>query len=401
MIGERLRVLVCPHELVTGGSQIIAIDLAAGIRDLGHDVRVYAPRGPLEARIAAHGLPYDPAPAMTPRALRSATLRQLRREVRRFRPDIVHAYESPPAIASAALSGATRHRSVVTVLSMDVPDFLPDDVRLIVGTQDLVRGQAGRRGAVTLIEPPVDTDRDAPGDRAEARSALGIPDDVFTIAVVGRLSIEHEKAEGVVRAIRALDEAELIAPTTLVVAGDGEAVDRVRAAAGAVRNPLLTVRVEGNVPDPRPIYTAADVVFGMGSSALRAMAHARPVIVQGAGGFWCELTPGSLPRFLAEGFFGRGDAGGPGFAAVVARLQRDPARRAELGAFGRDVVVSRFALAQAAARLEDVYRSEAGNPVRPGRGAVLRALTRYARFRLALTHPRAHHAFRTLARRDG
>ena len=94
-----------------------------------------------------------------------------------------------------------------------------------------------------------------------------------------------------------------------------------RSAAGA---PGLDVRLLGDVPDPRVVYDCADVVFGMGSSALRGMAHAKPVIVQGLEGFWALVSESSIARFYEDGFFGAGPSGDPPFVEIVARLLEEP-----------------------------------------------------------------------------
>ena len=42
-----MRLLVAPHDLNIGGSQINAIDLAAGAAEAGHEVTVFGVPGPL------------------------------------------------------------------------------------------------------------------------------------------------------------------------------------------------------------------------------------------------------------------------------------------------------------------------------------------------------------------
>ncbi|MCR2823921.1 glycosyltransferase family 4 protein [Microbacterium sp. zg.Y909] len=402
-VAQHLRVLVCPHELIVGGSQINAIDLAARMRDRGHTVRIYAPPGPLVQRIEGHGLPYRAAPPHKARALRVRALFALAREIHRFAPDIVHTYESSPAIASAAVSSISTHRSVATMLSMDVPDFIPENVPLLVGTTALLHAQSARSGPVQLLEPPVDTDYDSPRDAAAARADLNIAPDQFVVGVVGRLSKEHEKARGVIRAIQRLDQSDLSSAVTLVVAGTGDEEAEVREAAASTRNPMLTVRVEGNVDDPRPIYAAADVIFGMGGSALRAMSHARPLIVQGADGFWETLTPRSVDRFLMQGFFGNGPSGAAPFEQLVAELMRDQHQREVLGRFGRELVLTRFAIDQAARMLEATYFEELRTPRsrREQAFAVSYALARYARFRVAVRLPLLRRLYRWASGRRG
>ncbi len=63
----------------------------------------------------------------------------------------------------------------------------------------------------------------------------------------------------------------------------------------------------GQMTDPRDAYAAADIMLGMGGSALRAMAFAKPLVVQGERGYWRLLTPESLDFFLDKGWYWLGD----------------------------------------------------------------------------------------------
>jgi hypothetical protein len=136
------------------------------------------------------------------------------------------------------------------------------------------------------------------------------------------------------------------------------------------------------------VYAMADIVLGMGSSALRGMAFAKPLVVQGEQAFWQLLTPESLPKFLDEGWYSRGDGvDGPGkLAAILGPLSRDPERRASLGALGRSVVTERFSLAAAGRKQAEIYAGMlAGRRPLSGRVATLAHPTaRYAVFRAAL-----------------
>ena len=103
----------------------------------------------------------------------------------------------------------------------------------------------------------VDTDRFAPGDRAAARAALGLPTDAFVIGMVGRF--------GPLKGHSLLIEAfELIAArfpgAHVLIAGGGgpcEEVIRTRAANSpqAARFHLIGFR-----DDPRACYHALDVL---------------------------------------------------------------------------------------------------------------------------------------------
>ncbi|KUM39434.1 glycosyl transferase family 1 [Arthrobacter sp. EPSL27] len=391
-----MRVLVYPHELATGGSQINALELAGAVRDLGHHVTVFATPGVLIDKINQLGLDFVEAP---PRrySVDSATIRKLTSTVRTRGIDIVHPYEWAPSI-DTAFGPALRYRTpaVMTVLSMDIPDFLPRHFPLIVGTHALAAAEAMRRSHVQVMEPPVDTDRNKPSGIAAARRHLRIPPEHLAVAVVGRLTTDLEKLQGVEAAIRVIDSLSANRAVVLLVAGDGEGFAAVRAAATAVneRRGRDVVRVHGNASDPRPFYEAADVVLGMGSSALRGMAYAKPLIVQGTAGFWKLASPETAPQFLRDGWFGHGGGGAGELQKILGGLLDDEDLRSRLGSFGRELVEDRFSLVMAARSLESTYRSLLQKPMA---GRLSRSLLRtgyeVTKFR-AVMHLRNPESFR-------
>lgn len=400
----RLRVLVCPHDLIRGGSQINAIDLADRLRQHGHDVRIFAPQGPLTQEIAERGIPYREAPPLKGDSLRPTVLRAFRKQVAEFQPQVIHTFESPPTLAAAFTIPRVGVAQVATVLSMSVPDFIPAHVPVVVGTRDLMRSEQRRRRDVYLMEPPIDIAADAPGDVGAARRALDLPRQAAVVAVVGRLSREHEKARGVAAAIEELAASGHSRPITLLVAGagDDEAIVAAAVTRAAKLDGSLEVRLLGDVPDPRTVYDAADVVFGMGSSALRGMAHAKPLIVQGLNGYWRLLDENSAPEFFEQGYFGAGPTAGPTFTNIVLGLIANADERVRLGAFGRRLVVERYSLDRATADTEGVYRKTRGRVLARATytRSLARSLGRYLRFRAALAAPGLAIASRRLRGRD-
>ncbi|WP_110182146.1 glycosyltransferase family 4 protein [Nocardioides solisilvae] len=391
-----MRVLVYPHAMEMGGSQLNAVELAGAVRDLGHEVVVYAPDGPLVDVVARMGLevvPRHPSP-ITPGP---GTAQDLRRLSRTRGIDVLHGYEWPPIMECWAAAGPARGGPAVvgTVMSMAVADFLPRSLPLFVGTERLRRLTAATRpGEVLLMEPPVDVRANAPGGPGrEFRAAHAEPDEQLVV-VVTRLAREL-KLEGILTAVHAVALLARERRVRLVVVGDGPARAEVEGAAAAaaalVGRPV--VELTGSVPDPRGAYDAADVCLGMGGSALRAMAFAKPLVVQGEGGFFRTLTPDSLPQFLEGGWYGRADLGRAdavlALAGQLRELLDDPAGAARLGAFGRRVVERRFSLERAAEQLVTTYaaarRAPAeGSPwvrdsVRSGAGLVGYKVVRRAR----------------------
>lgn len=360
-----MRLLVCPHDLAIGGSQINAIDLAAGAASAGHEVIIYGIPGPLTDYIAEKGLRFIPADGMwcRPAPTRIAEVAQI---CRRERIDIVHAYEWPTCLE--AYYGALLFCKVpllCTVLSMEVMPHVPTSVPLIVGTADIGEGaRRNRRGKVWVIEPPIDVEKDSPQiDGSDYRKRLGAAQGDFLVVSVSRLALDL-KLDALVRAVDAADLLAGSAPIKLALIGDGPAREALEARALAVnrRHGREVVILPGADPDPRAAYAAADLVVGMGSSALRALAIGRPLVVQGEQAFSEIFEPSTYAMFLQQGFYGLADAevGANRLASQIRELLNKPDRRAELAQFGRTVVQERFSLRRALELQLNIYDEVVG-----------------------------------------
>lgn len=359
-----------PHDLGIGGSQINAIDLAAIYAQDGHDVSVYGIEGPLVSYIEEKGLPFLAARQLRYRPAPSRIV-QLASIARERRVDVIHSYEWPPCLdAYFGAHLAVGVPLVCTVLSMEVSSLVPPSVPLIMGTEQLGAEAGRRRSDVRVLEPPINIEADHPGiDGRPFRVQHSVSDDELLIATVSRLSIELKLAA----IVDVIDAVEILAPRNpvrLIVVGDGDARTQLeaRAAAANARLGRAAVSLVGALADPRPAYAAADVVVGMGSSALRAMAIGKPLVVQGEGGFSLPLSPDTLATFLWQGFWGVGDgrSGSDRLAGHLESLVTDAALRMKLGEYGRRTVVERFSLRRAADIMEKVYAAVAGKPGRGG-----------------------------------
>jgi glycosyltransferase involved in cell wall biosynthesis len=356
-----MKILVYPHTMEVGGSQLNAIELAGAVRDLGHGVTVISEGGPLVERVRAMDLPHIEIPRDRRRPSASIA-RRLRGLVRSAGFDVVHGHEWPPGLEAAAAVVGTRAAAVCTVMSMAVAPFIPRSMPLVVGTAALRdHAAADRRGPVHLIEPPVDVAANAPGHPTdEFRARFDLDDRLVTLATVCRL-VPELKLEGVLMAIEVVGALAGELPLRLVVVGDGSARATVEehAAKANAQAGRRAVVLTGELFDPRPAYAAADIVLGMGGSALRALAFGQPLVVQGEKGFWELLTPDSADLFLQQGWYGvdEGTGGFERLSAILRALVADPAKRAELGAYGRGLAVERFSLQRAATVQESIYRA--------------------------------------------
>ena len=192
--------------------------------------------------------------------------------------------------------------------------------------------------------------------RDAARAALGLPQDAFVVAILGRISTW--KGQDVL--IRALAEPALRDTGVLaLVAGDpwrGEEqrLDELRALAGRL-GVADRVRFAGFRPDVENVYGAADVVAVLSTqpdplpnSALEAAAAGCCVVAARHGG---------LPEILRDGETGvlvqPGDPAA--LARALAALHADPAARERLGAAAASDVRARFAPARFLEQTQALY----------------------------------------------
>ncbi|MCD0483747.1 glycosyltransferase family 4 protein [Streptacidiphilus sp. ASG 303] len=385
---DGLRVLVHLNNLALGGAQINAVDIARTLHGRGHHPVLFAQGvdgpAPLVERAAAHGL--DLVVAGGPDTPHRAVRTRLERLARDHGSDLVHAWEVRAARNAYFGPGRFGRLPVLTTFyGVRMLRGMPRHQPLVLGLGALTaEGRAFGHRDLHLVEPPVDTRADAPGavDGAAFRAAHGIGADEHLLVIVTRLVPDLGKdagAELTVEAVRLLADPRV----RLAVVGEGPSRGRLRAAAAAANAGLgrEAVLVPGQMPDPRTAYAAADVVLGMGSSALRGLAHGKPVVVHGAGGYTAVHEPGPLAEEHASRcMYGLG-TGAPSAAALAAQVRGlldDPGRRARLSAWGREWVVGRFSLESVTTAFERLYRAALADP--PGLAGWLRDAEQMARY---------------------
>lgn len=394
-----MRLLIYPHDLAIGGSQINAIDLAAAVAAAGHEVIVYGIPGPLVAYIEQRGLRFIDARPLKYRPAPSR-IAQLAWIAKRERLDLIHAYEWPPCLDAYYGAGLLGGVPVLcTGLGMTMMTMVPRCVPIIMGTAELGEEARARQSEpVWVIEPPIDTARDSPAvDGSAFRRACGVSGDDLLVVTVSRLSLDL-KIDALVRAIDAAERLAHRHRVKLTIVGDGAAREALarRAAAVNARCGRQVVLLHGEEMDPRPAYAAADLVIGMGSSSLRAMAIGRPVIVQGEHAFSEIFEPATEGLFLKQGFYGIADAqaGVDRLAGQMDKLLGDPLLRRELGSFGHGVVTRRFSLDRAAKMQLEIYKQVLKRPIRRSLPEVMRTALDALKIELCNHDPRRKRSLR-------
>lgn len=356
-----MKLILFLHELALGGTSVNAIELAVSLRDtLNYEIVLFAPPGPMLPKVEAAGLRYVAAPEarMHPSVPRIRALRAL---VRCERPDLVYVWETWALLdAFYGVHLSMRVPILLTDMQMFVVRLLPRSVPTTFGTMELVEiaRRAGIR-EVGLLVPSVDleSNRIESHDVSSVRRSLGIHPDEILLVVVSRLA-HIMKAESLRLAIDAAETMGRHSPIRLLIVGDGPARPELEARAARVNQKLNreAVLLSGAWLDPRPAYAAADIVIGMGSSALRGMAYGKPVVIVGEAGFAKTLTPESTDYFHYHGFFGtgRGDVDAECLSDELVPLIGSATLRQALGAYSVQYVQQYYSLDVVSAQLGEM-----------------------------------------------
>jgi glycosyltransferase involved in cell wall biosynthesis len=359
-----MRILVYPHDLNLGGSQLVAVDLAVELARRGHEIVVYSRPGPLSERLGAHGFTMR-LDRSASRRISFRTARDLRLIAREEQVDIIHAHGVNPCLEAFfgphLLDAIPLVDSEYMATGLPFHPHVPSRIPLMVGTKSRAREvRRIRRGPVLIARPPVSVPVASPtaGDPRFAE-ALGIEPTALAIVVVSRLSLFPQYVRGVelvIDAVAALGGESV----NLVVVGDGDARPRIEARAAAVNSALGrdAIRFAGELDDLEPAYRAAAIVVGMATSALRGMALGRPTIILGPTGTFRVCDERAIAGFVDAGLFAPQSAArdAAALADTLKSLLADERRRLELGRIAFEAARRYWGIEAVTDEVERCYR---------------------------------------------
>ena len=317
--------------------------------------------GPLGDDLRAAGVEVltGPLPVVRRELLSPAGVARLARDVARAQPalhrlisaqrvDVVHANTSVilglRAVAPRLITHVREiYPAVPVALAAHRRSLLRSDA--VVCVSEATRRALGAPSARVVRDGLAIDARRAP--RAQARIALGLPQDAFVAAVLGRVS-GWKGQEVLARAVAELPDA------LCLVAGDAwpgqeHHEQRLREAGGD------RLRLVGFRDDVENVYGAADVVVvpstrpdPLPNSALEAAAAGCCVVAANHGG---------LPEIVRDHRTGRLVSPGDhrALATVLAGLAGDPGQRERFGQAAARDVRERFAPERLARAMEDLY----------------------------------------------
>ncbi|HEX5498906.1 MAG TPA: glycosyltransferase, partial [Thermomicrobiales bacterium] len=235
---------------------------------------------------------------------------------------------------------------------------------------ELVADYAADAAKIALIPSGIDADLFAPVDRAEARRAIGLPDDRPVVVYVGRM-LPRKDVRNVVRALALLrhhSEADRLPgppPRLLLVGGEARDPDPAQTPEIGELQRLASrlgvgdlVRFVGR-RQPRELkqyYGAGDIAVTtpwyepFGLTPLEGMACGRPVVGSAVGGIAFTIAPGETGLLVPP-------RDPEALATAFATLLADPALRERMGRAARARVVAEFTWPLVARRTADLYET--------------------------------------------
>jgi len=359
-------VQVCPYAWdAPGGVQVHVRQLSDRLRDRGHDVVILAPSlrpvREVGVRIVGRALRIHYQGTVAPIGFTPGSFVRVGRELRSFRPDVVHVHE-PLAPSTSMFATIRSHAPVVATFHafaersrlLDVAAPLLRAVWRKLAARVAVSGAAasfmGSRFGDDLRIVPNGVDIEAFSGAEPAKLAPG-----RRVLWVGRL----DRQKGFPVAVRAFAELAPAHPDlTLIVAGDGDERGAVSELLPGIRDRVLML---GTVPHAElPAYHAAADVFvapalgqeSFGIVLVEAMAAGLPVVASAIAGY-DEVIRDGIDGILVP------PNDQHALAAAIGRVLTDPELARRLGESGRERATE-FSWDSITGDLEGIYETTAG-----------------------------------------
>lgn len=381
-----MRVLYVNQTAQMSGAERSLLTLVDALRESGAVEAEFAcPPGDLADAVRERGMPvhlitgtdvsFKLHPVDTTHAIGEIVADGVRvaRIARRGGFDIVHANTTRAGLISTMFAGTGGPPTVVQVRDWTpegrVADALLQYTRLraraLICISQFVADEFPRHPARTslhVIHNPIDLRHFNPAlvDRAAARTAIGLADDEFAVAVVAQLT-EWKGQEEAIRAVALLHERQPNVRLLIVGSAKFQAA-RLDNAAYAERLRALpaelgiagAVRFLGERGDVREILRALDILLvpswkeAFGRIVVEGMAMELPVIATAVGGP-VEIIHHEIDGLLAP------PRDPVAWADAVEGLMVDPAQRRALASHARERALSAFTADAAAKGVREVY----------------------------------------------
>ena len=300
----------------------------------------------------------------------SADLRAFRKivkEIREFRPDVIHTHTAKAGVVGRIASLISGHRSIrvhtfhghllhgyfggfktrIVIVIEKVLGYFTDQL-LAVGKQtmlDLLRVGIGTKKKFSVMPPGLEL-KSLPS-RADARRELGLDEGKIYCSFIGRVT-QIKRPDRFLDVVA--DTKKHDVPIHFIVAGDGQLLSECKKRA---RDEALPVTFLGWRSDIETVLAASDIVLltsdneGTPLSLIQAgMAHL-PVV---------STRVGSVSEIVKDGETGFVvDSSAIALRSAISRLVDDPALRKRLGDNANEYTMARYGVARLVKDHQELY----------------------------------------------
>lgn len=286
-----LRVAIVSTEAGWYGGERQAFLLAKILLEKGHSCTAFVRRdGQLAKRLETAGIPIV---TFRGRGRDPISLMSIRRELKRFDPDIIQ-FNDGQAMNSGPLASLGLPAVRIASRRVDFPirsvSRYKHGVDLVFCVSEAIKEVCISSGIpgpmLRVVAEGVDPSRMEAGDRNKGRTSLEVSDDVPLLLTVARISL-HKGHEFLVEAMKgvAAERPDIV----LALAGEGDLFESVKqqvldlGLSGSIR--FLGFR--NDVPDlmkAADLFILPSVMEGLGTSVIDAMFAGTPIVTTEAGG---------------------------------------------------------------------------------------------------------------------
>lgn len=368
--GRVVRVAFALDSMAIGGTEMNMLKLASRLDRSRFPLVVYYNRGgPLLPKFEALGVPLRQVglrSLKSPSAL--SAVGRVRRWLREDKIDVLHSHDVYSNILGAlAVTPANGARLIVSRrwgarhygLALRAGNRLAYRRAHLVlaNSQGVARslhdeeGVPARRIVVVHNFAEATAFRsDTPGERAELRARLGVPQEALVVGCIANLRPVKNQAM-IVRALAEIPRSG--SAVHLVLIGEGPSRSMLQGLASGL-GLADRVHLVGQIPEAAHYHRAFDVSVlaslseGFPNTLVEAMAAARAVVATNVGGIPDAIADNETGFLIAPNDLAA-------FANALERLLGDPVLRFRMGAAGREFAAVHFHEGAVMPRLERVY----------------------------------------------
>ena len=367
------KVLMVLMGLEIGGAETHVVELSKQLRREGWEVAVVSNGGVYERELTDAGIRCHRAPLHRRNVLLMLrSLRILRRVIREERPDVVHAHARIPAFLCGILQRRMGFPFVTSAhwvfyvngLLKRIADWgertiaVSDDIKAY-----LIENYGVPAEQISVTINGIDTEKFSPDVSGErVLREFGLSPERPVVSYVSRMDESRALvARQLVASAPRLREA--VPGIQLLIAGGGDAFDKIKSMADAVNAAAGEhfVVMTGARTDINEIVAAGDLFVGVSRAALEAMAAGKPVVVSGNEGHIGLFDENKLELAQSNNFCCRGCEGSTEellyIDIVYALGELKENDRADLGEYGRSVIQKYYSVERMARDAEAAYRA--------------------------------------------